>query len=152
MLLSFGVVFMTHFVLGVFPKTWFKLFVVWFLACMTQSISMLMSWFEVLFRPVLRQLFSTCDLLRSRLARFALCTTLPNTATTSHPISESEKSHKMMQIVLELADEVLLETLSKKHKISEPKISLTYEATDEIFSKPCQKSTKSWTEEPFFDL
>ena len=58
----------------------------------------------------------------------------------------------MMQIVLELADEVLLETLSKKHKISEPKISLTYEVMDKIFSKPCQKSTKSWTEEPFFDL
>ena len=57
-----------------------------------------------------------------------------------------------MQIVLELADEVLLETLSKKHKISEPKISLTYEVTDEIFPKPCQKSTKSRTEEPFFDL
>ena len=57
-----------------------------------------------------------------------------------------------MQIVLELADEVLLETLSKKPKISKPRISLTYEATDEIFSKPCQKSTKSWTEEPFFDL
>ena len=38
-----GFVIMTHFALGVFPKTWFKLFVVWFLACMTQSISMLMS-------------------------------------------------------------------------------------------------------------
>ena len=46
----------------------------------------------------------------------------------------------MMQIVLELADEVLLETLSKKHKISEPKISLTYEVMDKFFPNLVKKA------------
>ena len=45
-----------------------------------------------------------------------------------------------MQIVLELADEVLLETLSKKHKISEPKISLTYEVMDKFFPNLVKKA------------